>query len=331
MNGINGIARAAEPASIAPRILDEAADWLMQLNDSAVSDADRAAFERWRQSHPAHAQAWCRAEQLMQKFGGLPASLAMPALNRPLRARGPTRRAAVTKLAALLAVAPAGWAAWQMASRSGWTADYRTATGESRDVSLADGTLLTLSTASAVDVRFDATQRFIHLRAGEIWVQTAPDPSSPYRPFRVGTAQGQMQALGTRFSVRQQEGRTQLAVLESAVRIEPRNAASQLVPAGQQITFTDSSVAEMLPVDESAVAWRHGMLLADKLRLADFCAELDRWRSGFLRVDPAVADVRISGAFPLAEPERALRMLVSTYPLEAVTRLRGYWLTLVPR
>ncbi len=331
MYGANGMTRALDMPNLSPQVLDEAADWLMQLNDSAVSDADRAAFERWRQSHPAHAQAWSRAEQLMQKFGGLPASLAMPALNRPLRARGPTRRAAVAKLAALLAVAPAGWAAWQMASRSGWTADYRTVTGESREVTLADGTQVTLSTATAIDVRFDGAQRFIHLRAGEIWVQTAQDTASTYRPFRVGTAQGQMQALGTRFSVRQQEARTHVAVLESAVRIEPRGAASVVVQAGQQTSFSDSSVAELLPVDESAVAWRQGMLLADNLCLADFCAELDRWRSGFLRVDPAVANVRISGAFPLAEPERALTMLVSTYPVDAATRLRGYWVTLVPR
>lgn len=331
MYGANGMTHALDAPNLSPQVLDEAAEWLMQLNDSAVSDADRAAFERWRQSHPAHALAWSRAEQLMQKFGGLPTSLAMPALNRPLRTRGSTRRAAVAKLAALLAVAPAGWAAWQMASRSGWTADYRTATGESRNVILADGTQVTLSTATAIDVRFDGAQRFIHLRAGEIWVQTAQDTAITYRPFRVGTAQGQMQALGTRFSVRQQEGRTHVAVLESAVRIEPRGAASLVLQAGQQTSFSDNSVAELLPVDESAVAWRQGMLLADNLRLADFCAELDRWRSGFLRVDPAVANVRISGAFPLAEPERALTMLVSTYPVDAATRLRGYWVTLVPR
>ena len=98
-----------ETTAIAPRVLDEAADWLMQLNDSAVSDADRAAFERWRQSHPTHALAWRRAEQLMQKFGGLPTSLAMPALDRTGRAHRPGRRAAVAKLAALLAVVPASW------------------------------------------------------------------------------------------------------------------------------------------------------------------------------------------------------------------------------
>jgi transmembrane sensor len=42
-----------------------------------------------------------------------------------------------------------------------------------------------------------------------------------------------------------------------------------------------------------------------------------------------VAELRVSGAFPVAQPQRALSMLVSTYPVNAVTRLRGYWVTLV--
>ncbi|WP_102299652.1 FecR domain-containing protein [Janthinobacterium sp. AD80] len=33
-------------------------------------------------------------------------------------------------------------------------ADYRTATGERRDVALADGSVLSLNTGSAVNVRF---------------------------------------------------------------------------------------------------------------------------------------------------------------------------------
>ena len=87
------------------RVLDEAADWLMRLHDGDVSDADRAACERWRKAHVDHAMAWERAELLMGKLGGLPAALAMPVLQRADR---PGRRAAVAKLAALLAIVPAG-------------------------------------------------------------------------------------------------------------------------------------------------------------------------------------------------------------------------------
>lgn len=317
-------------APIAPRVLDEAADWLMQLNDSGVTDADHAACERWRQSDPEHARAWSRAELMLQKLGGLPPQLAMPALSRPARSN---RRAAVARLAALLAVAPVGWAAWQLVGPHADMAQHHTATGERRDVALPDGTQLSLSTATAVDIKFDSGQRTLYLRSGAILVTTAADPQR--RPFQVVTAEGTLLALGTRFSVRQEAGRTHLAVLESAVRILPRRADAAVPPltlqAGQQAFFTASNVAAVTPADDSVIAWTQGMLLADKMRLADFCAELAQWHPGFVRCDPAVADLRVSGAFPVAQPERALTMLVSTYPVDAATRLRGYWVTLIPR
>jgi transmembrane sensor len=322
---------------LAARVLDEAAEWLMRLHDSAATDADRRACERWRQGHPDHARAWARAELLMNKFGGLPSALAMPSLARPANALG--RRAAVGRLAALLAAVPAGWLGWQLAGERGWTAEHRTATGERRELRLADGTRLVLNTASAVDVRFDAAQRLVVLHAGEILVATAPDTAAVHRPFRVATGSGTMEALGTRFSVRKEDGATHIAthiathvaVFEGAVRIAPRGAASRVLSAGQQARFRADAIDAFTPADEAGVAWAQGMLLADGMRLADFAAELSRYRPGALQCDAAVANLRISGAFPLDDTDRVLRMLVSTYPVDAVTRLRGWWVTLVPR
>ncbi len=126
----------------------------------------------------------------------------MSALDRP---SNPERRAALGKLALLLAVMPVGWGSWKLAQSQQWTADYRTAVGERREWTLADGSRITLNTNTAVDVLFDSQQRLIRLREGEILVQTATDNSPLARPFLVSTAQGHMQALGTRFIVRQFE------------------------------------------------------------------------------------------------------------------------------
>jgi transmembrane sensor len=72
------------------------------------------------------------------------------------------------------------------------------------------------------------------------------------------------------------------------------------------------------------------MLMADNLRLADFVIELARYRSGIVRCHPAIADLRISGAFPIRETQRTLNMLVQTYPVIASGHLSGYWVTLYP-
>ncbi len=336
MPGGNGVMETPLQA----RVLDEAAEWLMRLHDSGATDADRAACERWRQADPQHALAWERAERLLGKLGGLPAALAMPALDRP-RSHRAQRRAAVARLAALLAVAPAGWLAWQAwyaADQRGWGADLRTATGERRTEHLADGSRLLLDTASAVDIRFDGALRLLTLRQGAISIETAADTATPHRPFVVDTAHGRLRALGTRFTVRQEGGRAdggpvRLAVTEGAVEVTLRGAAhpALVVQAGQQTVLRAGEVTAPQPLQPEVTAWTHGMLMADAMPLAAFCAELSRYRPGLLQCAPEVRALRVSGSFPLGDTDRTLTMLASTYPVDVQTRMRGYWITVVAR
>jgi transmembrane sensor len=336
MPGGNGVMETPLQA----RVLDEAAEWLMRLHDSGATDADRAACERWRQADPQHALAWERAERLLGKLGGLPAALAMPALDRP-RSHRAQRRATVARLAALLAVAPAGWLAWQawyVADQRGWGADLRTATGERRTEHLADGSRLLLDTASAVDIRFDGALRLLTLRHGAISIETAADTATPRRPFVVDTAHGRLRALGTRFTVRQEGGRAdggpvRLAVTEGAVEVTLRGAASPalVVQAGQQTVLRAGDATSPQPLQPEATAWTHGMLMADAMPLAAFCAELSRYRPGLLQCAPEVRALRVSGSFPLGDTDRTLTMLASTYPVDVQTRMRGYWITVVAR
>lgn len=313
-------------ARVSPKALEQAAEWLVRLQDGATS-ADHAACEQWRSSDPQHALAWERAEKLMSKLGTLPPELAMPVLSR---APG-SRRAAVTRIVALMLTVPAGWAAWRYAESQPWVGDIHTATGERRIVTLADGTCVTLNTASAIDVRYTSEERLIVLRNGEILVRSASTPDA--RPLRISTAEGLMQPLGTVFNVRRHACSTELAVLEGAVRVTPAHAAQnvQVIGAGTQTRFNSRHTAPARAIDPALSAWTTGMLLADQMRLEDLVAELSRYRKGLLRVDPAVASLRVSGAFPITDTERTLDMLVSTYPVDAVQRLRGYWITLTPR
>ncbi|MCX4187974.1 FecR domain-containing protein [Methylophaga sp. OBS4] len=314
-----------------PEVMEQAVDWLVRLNADDVGEEDRRAFERWRQACPDHAAAWARAELLMRKLGKLPASLAMPALGRHVDKK---RRAALNKLLMVLLVAPVGWGSWRFANSQGWSADYHTASGESRDLQLADGTKMTLNTATAVDIHFDSQHRVVRLHRGEILIETGQDPGDAHRPFLVVSAQGRMEALGTRFNVRQYPGKTELTVLEGAVRIEPGQAGAEnniVLSAGQQAVFTEDAVGDVKPAGQAATAWTRGMLLADNIRLGDFVTELSRYRSGLLRCDPAIADLRISGAYPVSDPEKSLNMLVSTYPVALASRMGGFWVTLLPR
>lgn len=314
------------------RLLDEAADWLVRLNDEGLTAAERVAFERWRRASPAHEGAWMRAERLMDKLGGLPPALAMPALGRSQRR---SRRAAVARLAVLLAAVPGGWMSWRLAQQQGWAADLRTVAGEQRLVTLADGSRLLLDTGTAIDVRFDAHQRLIHLHRGSILLETAADPSGVDRPLLVATAVGRLRALGTRFSVQQNsEGKfVDLAVTQGAVEVTLLGASGPalVVPAGNWARLTALGAGELQTVRPQQLAWVHGMLVADAMPMAEVCAQLSRYRPGLLHCAPEVVSIKVSGAYPLADTDRALAMLAETYAVTVHRRWQGYWVTVAAR
>lgn len=315
-------------SDIQAQALDQAAEWLMRLHQGDATEAERQACRQWQQARPENGRAWARAEALMNKLGTLPPAIALPVLQaQPQR----QRRAAMARLAALVAALPAAWLGWRGWQSSSLAADHRSATGQRREVVLADGTRVLLNTETAIDVRFDAQRRLLRLRQGEIMVSTGHDSQLPARPFYVETSQGLLLALGTRFSVRQLDGRTQLAVFEHAVRIEPRRLPATgwiTVPAGSKASFSENAIDSLQATTTADQAWVQGMLVADNMRLDDFSRELARYLPGLLRCEPEVANVRVSGTFPLEHPERILTMLVSTYPVQAWRRFGGYWVTL---
>ena len=314
---------AARPFS--DRTADEASDWLTVLMSGEATEEDRQRWQQWRRSHPDNERAWQHIENFTARLKGLNPAAACAALSASSPA--PARRKAMRALLWLGAAGVTGMLAsrtqvWQQS-----VADLRTGTGEQRSVTLDDGTRITLNTASAVDVRFDGQRRLVRLVAGEVMIVTGhADPHSP--PFMVDTAEGRIRALGTRFTVRQDSGRTRVAVLESAVEITPLAApgSPQLLRAGERTSFGAGDIGASMPVDEQTSAWSLGQIIADDMRLGDFLDELGRYRPGIVRCEPAVAGLRLSGVFPLGDTDRILAMLPSVLPVQVRLRTR-YWAT----
>ena len=156
---------------------------------------------------------------------------------------------------------------------------------------------------------------------------TTGHASGEQRPFIIETAEGTVRAMGTEFTVRQRNGSTTVSVLESKVEITPAQASSYLLNAGEGITFTRDGLGQLVSVDQQSAAWTRQQIIADNVRLADFAAELGRYRVGVMRCDPVVADLRFSGVFPLGDTDRILAMLPNTLPIQVRLRTR-YWVTL---
>lgn len=299
-------------------VLEAAAHWYVELR-CEPDDATRAAHQRWLVSDPRHQQAWERLGRLQGRFG----QVAPHVVRGTLAGAQAKRREVLKVLSLLLAAGAAGTLAWRETPLPTLLADQRTGTGERRSLRLDDGSRLQLNTASAVDIRYDAQLRQIDLLVGEIFIETARDPMA--RPFIVHTAEGSVRALGTRFSVRREGGMSRVCVLQHAVEVRcTEGLAAVRVEAGQQLAFSAREAGPLRPAPIEADAWTRDMLVVNDWRLADFLAELGRYRQGHLGCTDAVGELRISGAFHLGDTEVVLDNLTSTLPVR-VRRFSRFW------
>ena len=136
-------------------------------------------------------------------------------------------------------------------------------------------------------------------------------------------------AENARFDVRRTDDGARLGVYQGSVALL-RDGQQAQVEAGERLTYGAQGSVERHAADPDRLAWVDGLVVAKDWRLDAFAQYLARQRIGVIRVDPAVAALRLSGVFPLDDAERALRALEPALPI-VVTRHTQYWLQVGPR
>ncbi|MBB3103846.1 FecR domain-containing protein [Azomonas macrocytogenes] len=312
--------------------LQQAAQWYARLSADPADQATRVAWQQWHGQHEMHRLAWQYVERVSQRFASLQDDSVTAAQTlRSARRAGISRRQTLRSLTLLAGGSLLGWIGWRVTPLPqlwmAWRADYHTGTGEIRDLMLADGTHLWLNSASALNVDYRADVRQLRLLTGEILIDTAHEA----RPFIVATAQGRLRALGTRFSVTQQDGHTLLAVFDGAVEVRTAgSAATHIVQAGRQLRFDNQAIGPEAPAQQTREAWTQGMLLVNDIPLAEFIEELNRYRHGYLGVSPQIAGLRVMGTYPLHDTEQILSMLESALPIR-IQRTLPWWTSIEAR
>ena len=296
-----------------PLAQEAATEWFVRLRDEKLTDADRAAFETWLDADPSHVKAYQQMEQLWSGLDQInrPATQPRHTRNeRVLSGKASTLRRVAIAASVAIVVGLSGY----IATNQGFFADYRTGIGERRTVSLKDGSTVQLNTATALSLDFSQTQRRITLHSGEAHFVVSSDVN---RPFIVATGIGEIQALGTAFSVKHREDRVEVIVTRSRVQVSVPAQQAVVVDAGQEIDIKEEGLGTVATANvRRDLAWRRGLLIFDNQPLSEVLAELDRFRHGrTVIMDESLNAFPVTGSFSIDKIDSALETIEQALPV----------------
>ena len=312
-------------------VLDEAIAWQVRLRSGTTDQATVAACGHWRQRDPLHERCWqalLSAERpFEQALGIAPTILRSSLANMDPRGTAHSRRRALRLLGLGALTSTVGLVASRTPSLR---PDHATGLGRSLQLTLADGSGLTLNTRTAIDV--DDPLR-ITLHRGELYLQTPATQrlSQPTTPVIIEAADHRLGTQYARFGLRRHSsGALQLNVETGRIQVWHESRLIGTTAAGARSYRIDTNGLQERANDGlDPLAWRQGTMVANRARLAACIGELARYRSGWLVCDPRIADLQVSGVFQLRDISGVLQALVRTLPIK--TRQRWpYWTEVIP-
>ena len=331
------------------RRLEEAAAWRLRLQKEPAAEFS-ADYIAWIADidNAAAMEAVGQGLSVVDAFGDSPELLAMrhQALSRLRKAGGgPVRRFRWGRAAAAgLAITPTSGAAAALVVALLGAGLYhvvllqpdtsRTEIGERRVVALADGSQISMDSDTRILVDYSKTGRALTLSRGRARFDVAHDTS---RPFTVAAGSETVVAVGTSFDV-EKLGSTVLVTLiqgqvvvkdeqghTSSARSAAQPHAAVSLTAGQQLVATAQAPQPAVSTADLqlAAAWEAGHLVFRDEPLDAVVARVNRYTEQPVRIDPAVAGIRISGVFNAGDVGSFVSALTAYEPVQATTNSSG--------
>ena len=299
-------------------VLQQASQWFAILQSEDVSAKEQQKWRDWLSLDPTHQLAWEQIEAIQAGFNQAANSLTSHyVLRRATPKSLATKTTPIFSIAVLLIVSLITLSVFTLYPVTSDKTQYQTAIGETRQVTLADGTQLWLNTNSQVETLFSDNLRLITLLQGEVFISSGADTAYQHRPLVVDTEDGRLTALGTRFNVQYDNQKTTLSVFEGAVKTEPRHqTTSTITPAGKQTLFNQQTILkDTLPVEPIKEAWNKGILLANDMPLCEFIAEINRYQEPVIICPDELNTFRLMGSYPINNIPRVLTAVEKSLPV----------------
>jgi transmembrane sensor len=283
-----------------------AAEWAVRLSGDPLSAEEQQALDHWLLADERHRGALIRARATWIDLDRLAALAAHPKASPPVNPAAPgappspNRRSLLAAGLGALVLAGAGAAGWWVYRRG---EVYEVALGESRRISLPDGSSMLLDSSTRAEVHFTKGDRGVDLIRGQGLFEVAKDPA---RPFIVRSHGVSVRAVGTVFAVRAVDQDVNVTVTEGAVEVADSNlsgtAAIKRVAANERAVVSPQQGIHVQQVTQAQadrhLAWRDGLLSFDGESLADAVAEVNRHSQRQIRIDdPALAAQPVVGIF----------------------------------
>jgi transmembrane sensor len=285
----------------------EAAGWAARIDRGPFEPAEEGMFQVWLHQDARCAGAYARMRALAlstERARALgpdfePAAFAPV----PFMARRTVLRLGGGLAAAGLIAVTGTWAALRYRGR------FSTGKGETKVIALKDGSVVTLNTASEIQVNYSDTARAVELISGEALFDVARNKA---RPFVVAAGDTSVRVVGTSFTVRHldatpvqvlvREGIVEVfkpATGDMPVRITANNMAVAASDSDNAIAAAPVPVAQV----HRQLAWQNGQLAFEGETLAQAVQEFSRYSDTRIVVDdPALAREEIAGLFKATDP-----------------------------
>jgi transmembrane sensor len=212
-------------------------------------------------------------------------------------------------------------------------AAYTTRIGETSQITLQDGTKLTLDTGTEIEVGFTETARLARLVKGQAFFEVTHDKT---HPFRVAMADRVITVLGTKFNMRVVDGSAEVMLVQGSIGVRrgsdpaaPQGTELERLTPGQLMVAGGKGPDRVTHGDEAKeLSWRQGLLRFDSTTIGEAAKAFNRYSSRRLVIDdPQIAALRIGGTFRSDDSAGFAKITGQLYGLK-VKPLAGHDITL---
>lgn len=314
-----------EQAPLSPRKVQQALAYLAGLHSDDPQRVQQISgqLQRWRSKSSEHERAWLEAEQRWQVIHRLTPHLRAAVPAEPLNLG---RRRLLRQGGGLLALlATASWLGWLWRRQPQFDQLVLTEhAAPPRSLALPDGSQLLAAAESNLQVQFSNGQRRVMLAHGNVYFDVAHER---LRHFVVSTRLGEVEVLGTAFSVTDRGHGVQVSVARGRVRVRGLAGGEQLLLAGERICLGEQGRLGALEHQPQAAPdvehWRRGWWSFTDTPLAQVIAEVNAYVDAPVELAAEVASLRLTGSFPSDRPQVLLQTLPKVLPVALVAQGAG--------